>query len=211
MIVRPKVEHYAETHTTPNREHLEKLAEETRQSSDKSYMMVGPMEGRLLAMLVYALRPRLVLEIGTFTGFSALAMAETLPADGRIITCEVDLRHAEIATRHIKASPYADRIEVRVGPAMNTLRELTGPFDLVFIDADKTGYSDYYQAVLPKLSKRGLLAVDNTLHLGQVVSDREVPADVAAIRQFNDLVRDDPRVEQVVLTVREGLTLIRQV
>ncbi len=209
MIVRPLVEHYAEEHTTPHGPCLAALAAETRQVSDTPYMMVGPLEGQLLATLVYALRPRLVLEVGTFTGYSALAMAEALPPNGRIVTCEVDPGHAAVAERHVAASPYADRIEIRLGPALATIDTLPGPFDLVFIDADKTGYPDYYRAVLPKLSPHGLLVVDNTLHRGHVVGDQPGDAEVAVLRRFNEMVREDPRVRQVVLTVRDGLTLIR--
>jgi caffeoyl-CoA O-methyltransferase len=210
MIVRPKVDAYAEDHSSPETTRLADLAEETRKVSEMPYMMVGPVEGHLLAMLVRMLAPSLVVEIGTFTGYSALAMAEALPPGGRLVSCEIDPANAEIAQRHIALSPWADRVEIRVGPALTTLADLPGPFDFVFVDADKTGYSDYYEAVLPKLSDRALLAVDNTLHLGQVVSDTDQSADTCAIRAFNEKVRDDPRVEQVVLTLRQGLTLIRR-
>jgi caffeoyl-CoA O-methyltransferase len=210
MIVRPKVEFYAETHSSPETTRLAELADETREASEMPYMMVGPVEGRLLAMLVRMLRPALVVEIGTFTGYSALAMAEALPPGGRLVSCEIDPVNAEIARRHIAASPWADQVEIRVGPALTTLADLPGPFDFVFIDADKTGYIEYYEAVLPKLGDRAMLAVDNTLHLGQVVAESDQSSDTSAIRAFNERVRDDPRVEQVVLTLRQGVTLIRR-
>ncbi|WP_202638503.1 O-methyltransferase [Bailinhaonella thermotolerans] len=209
MIVRPRVEDYALRHTTPEPPCLAAVAAETREVSAEPYMMVGPLEGRLLAMLVHMLRPALVLEVGTFTGYSALAMAGALPPHGRLITCEIDPRHAEIARRHVAASPWAGRVEVRLGPALDTIAALPGPVDLAFVDAHKTAYAEYYEALLPRLAETGVLAFDNTLHLGQVIAEDPPDEEIAAIRAFNALVRDDPRVEQVVLTVRQGLTLIR--
>lgn len=210
MIVRPKVELYATEHSSPERPWLADLAEETRSSTDLPAMMVGPLEGHFLAMLVFAVRPRSVLEIGTFTGYSALAMAEALPPDGRIVTCELSDLHADIAERHIKASPWADRIDLRRGPALDTIEGLPGPFDLVFIDADKTGYSAYFDAVVDKLAPHGLLVVDNVLQFGGVANPLDTTPDVVALREFNAKVLADPRVEQVVLTVREGVTLVRR-
>jgi caffeoyl-CoA O-methyltransferase len=205
-----RVERYALEHSTPEPTMLSDLAEETRSISRQPFMMVGPAQGQLLAVLVHALRPRTVLEIGTFTGYSCLAMARALPPDGRIVTCELDPVHAEVARRHIARSPHADRIEVVLGPALDTIAGLPGPFDLVFLDADKTGYVDYYEAVLPRLSPHGIIAVDNTLHGGLDASadpaEREM---IEAIRRFNTHVARDRRVEQVVLPLRDGLTLIR--
>ncbi|MFI6491061.1 O-methyltransferase [Streptomyces sp. NPDC050564] len=211
MIVRPTVEAYAEAHSTDEAPLLTALAEETRTVCMLPQMMVGPLEGRLLAMLVHLLRPRTILEIGTFTGYSALSMAAELPPDGRLVTCELDPTHAEIARRHFDASPYADRIELRLGPALEQLKTLEGPWDFVFIDADKAGYGAYYDAVLPQLAERGVIAVDNVLQFGGVANPLDDKPDTVALRAFNEKVRDDPRVEQVILTVREGVTLIRRV
>ncbi|MFI5702881.1 O-methyltransferase [Streptomyces xanthochromogenes] len=211
MIVRPKVDAYAEEFSTGEPPWLAALAEETRKVCDLPQMMVGPMEGRFLSMLLHMLRPRRVLEIGTFTGYSALSMAAQLPPDGHLVTCEIDPVHAEIARRHIAASPWADRIELREGPALNQLADVQGPFDFVFLDADKTGYSAYYDRVLPLLSERGVIAADNVLQFGGVANPLDQNEDTVALRAFNEKVRDDPRVEQVVLTVREGITLIRRV
>jgi caffeoyl-CoA O-methyltransferase len=209
-IVDPGLESYAEAHTTAPPAHLVAVATETRQSLDFPGMMVGTLEGRFLEMLVYARRPRLVLEIGTFSGYSALAMAAVLPVGGRIITCELNPVHVEVARRHIAASPYADRIEVVEGPALQTVQGLEGPFDFVFIDADKTNYLAYYQAVLPKLAPAGLIAADNTLWRGQVIDTDNHADDTVAIRAFNDTVAADRRVVCVQLTVRDGVTLIRR-
>ena len=202
---------YAQDHSSTEDPLLLAVGAQTRALSEDDYMMAGPVTGHLLAMLVHAIRPRRVLEIGTFTGYSALAMARALPADGHIVSCEIDPLHAQIARRHVAASRYEQQITIEVGPALATIATLPGPFDLVFIDADKTGYLDYYQAVLPKLSPHGLIAVDNTLHMGLVAPDSGYVEPVAAVRRFNSAVADDPRVEQVVLDIGDGLTLIRRV
>ena len=201
---------YVERHTTPSPASLEELARETARTLNDPGMLSGPVVGRLLEFLVFALEARSVLEIGTFSGYSALAMAEGLPPDGRIVTLELDAAHAEVARRAIAASPHAGRIEVVLGPALESLEQLSGPFDFVFIDADKTGYLDYYEAMLPKLSPRGLIAVDNTLRHGAVLDDSDTSERTKAIRAFNERVRSDPRVRCVILSVRDGVTLIRR-
>ena len=209
-IVDPEIEQYAEDHSAPEPPHLARLAEETRAVTSVPQMMVGPLEGALLRVLVALSGARRVLEIGTFTGYSAISMAASLGPDGRIVTCEIDPRHAEIAQRHIAANGLADRIDVRVGRAIDTVRTLDGPFDLVFIDADKESYVDYYEAVLPMLSERGVICVDNVLWSGRVVDEREADARTRAIVAFNETVAHDDRVEAVMLTIRDGLTLIRR-
>ncbi|MGH9017434.1 MAG: O-methyltransferase [Acidimicrobiales bacterium] len=209
-IVDPVLEAYAEAHTTPPPSHLVEVDRQTRATLDFPGMMVGTLEGRFLEMLVFARRPEHILEIGTFSGYSSLAMAAALPPGGRITTCELNPLHAEAARRHIAASPYADRIAVKEGPALDTLRSLPGPFDFVFIDADKGGYLRYYEAVLPKLAVGGLIAADNTLWSGNVAREDDVSSDTAALRTFNDTVVADPRVVCVQLTVRDGVTLIRR-
>lgn len=210
-IVPEHVEEYAAAHTSPAAAHLQALAEETRATLESPQMLTGEIEGRFLEFLVFLARPERVLEIGTYSGYSALSMARTLPADGRIITCELDDARADVAERHIAAAGLADRIEVRRGPALDTVNALDGPFDLVFIDADKEGYVDYYEAVLPKLSERGLIVVDNVLWSGRVAAQ---PSDddedsTRALRSFNDHVAADERVQNVMLSVRDGVTLVR--
>jgi caffeoyl-CoA O-methyltransferase len=209
-IVDPDVERYAEAHSVPEPPHLARLAEETRAFSRVPQMMVGPLQGALLRTLVAISGARRILEIGTFTGYSAISMASALDGGGRIVTCEIDPRHAEIARRHIEANALADRIEVRLGPAIDTVRALDGPFDLVFIDADKESYAAYYEAVLPKLSERGFICVDNVLWSGRVVDDREADSATRAIVAFNEKIAGDDRVEAVMLTMRDGLTIIRR-
>jgi len=208
-VADPRVEQYAAEHTTPEPPWFATLAEETRSATRAPTMMVGTLEGRLLTALVAMLRPRSVLEIGTFTGYSALSMAEALPADGRIVTCDISEEHLAIARRHVAASPYAGVIEIRSGPALETIATLPGPFDLVFIDADKTSYSAYFEATLAKLSPDGVILVDNVLWSGRVLDPAVVDPDTAAIKAFNDQVLADDRVEVVMLTVRDGVSLIR--
>ena len=209
-IVDPALEAYAADHTTAPPPHLDALASELLVTLEDAHMMVGRLEGRFLEMLTFALGATSVLEVGTFGGYSALAMAPGLAPGGRIISCEISPEHAAFARRHIAASPYADRIEVREGPAIDTIAGLPGPFDLVFLDADKTSYPAYFEAVLPKLAPRGLIAADNTLWSGRVLDDSDTTADTVALRAFNDTLAADRRVVVVQTTVRDGVTLIRR-
>ncbi|MGI8777997.1 MAG: O-methyltransferase [Acidimicrobiales bacterium] len=209
-VVDPDIERYATEHTTAEPDLLTALAAETRASAPSPTMMVGPLEGRFLQTLVYLAGARSVLEIGMFTGYSALSMAAALPPDGRLVTCDINPDVEVIARRHIEASPWADRIEIRMGPALETLATLEGPFDLVFIDADKGGYHDYYEAALPLLGERGLIVVDNVLWSGRVLDHSDQTEDTRAITAFNDHVAADTRVVAVMLTVRDGVTLIRR-
>jgi caffeoyl-CoA O-methyltransferase len=173
-------------------------------------MMVGLVEGRFLEFLVFALQARRVLEIGTFSGYSALSMAAALPPEGRIISCELDPTHAAAARSHVAASPYADKIEIREGRALDTISSLEGPFEFVFIDADKANYLAYFEAVLPKLAPRGIIAADNTLWSGAVLDPSDRSEDTRAIVAFNEAMRRDQRVVCVQLPVRDGVTLIRR-
>jgi caffeoyl-CoA O-methyltransferase len=201
------IDAYVDAHTTPLEPLLVELHEATYGEMSSPGMIAGPVLGQLLRFLVRLAAPRLVLEIGTFTGYSALAMAGGLPEGGRIVTCEVSRERADFAQSWFDRSSFGERIELRVGPALDTVAGLDGPFDFVFIDADKPTYPDYYDAVVPKLSPRGLIVVDNTLRDGDVAD----PVDDGdrAMAAFNAHVHDDPRTENVVLTVRDGVTLIR--
>ena len=206
-LVRSDVEAYAAAHTTPLPAWLTRVHDEAVTELPYPAMLSGPVVGRLLQTLVFALAPRLVVEVGTYAGFSALAMAAALPAGGRIVTLELEDAHADFAQRHIDASPFADRIEIVRGPALASLAALDGPYDLVFIDADKTGYPDYYEAALAKLAPTGLIAVDNTLRGGGVL-DPDSEGD-RVIAELNDRWAADERVIATQLTVRDGLTLLR--
>ena len=210
MIVSEELERYAEAHTTPPPELLARLAEETRATLQAPQMLTGTVEGRFLELLVHGTGARRVLEIGTYSGYGTLSMAAGLPPGGRIDSCELDETHAAVARRYVEEAGYTDRVAVHVGPAIETVRRLDGPWDFVFIDADKTGYRDYYEAVLPKLAERGLIAADNTLQHGRVVHDPDAGESTRAIVEFNEHVRRDERVTAVLLTVRDGVTLIRR-
>lgn len=204
MIVPDEIDRYAEEHTTPHSQLLGELWDETHATLQIPQMLTGPVEGRFLEMLVWASGARRVLELGTYSGYSALSMAAGLPEDGHIDTCEVDERHAEVAVRYFQSSPYADKITLHLGPALETIERLEGPWDLVFIDADKENYVNYYEAVVPRLAERGLIAADNTLRAGRVLQGEDVMV------RFNQHVMDDPRTVCVLLTVRDGVTLIRR-
>jgi caffeoyl-CoA O-methyltransferase len=209
FIVPEDIERYAEAHTTPHPELLQRLAEETRATLQRPQMLTGTIEGRFLEFIVHMTGARRILELGTFSGYSAISMAAALPSDGRIDTCEVEEEHAAVARRYIEEAGYADRISIHMGPALDTIGRLEGEFDFVFIDADKENYVNYYEAVLPRLSERGLIAADNTLWSGRVIEEAEQEASTLAVRTFNDHVRDDVRVVSVMLSVRDGVTLIR--
>jgi len=198
---------YLDAHATPLEPLLQENYEETYASLSSPQMIAGPVVGRLLRFLVALVAPRLVVEIGTFSGYSAMAMAGGLPPGGRIVTCELSPERAAFAQGYFDRSPWADRIEVRVGPALETLHGLDSPIDFAFIDADKEGYPAYYDAVVPKLSPRGVIAADNTLSGGDVVD----PVDERdrAMAAFNAHVLADERTESVLLSVRDGVTLIR--
>jgi caffeoyl-CoA O-methyltransferase len=210
FIVPEQIDEYAEAHTTPPPALLAELAEETRARLPSPQMLTGRVEGRLLELLVYASRPRRVLELGTYSGYSALSMAAGLPEGGHIDTCEVDERHAEVARRYIDRSPHADRITVHVGPALETIEQLGGEFDFVFVDADKENYGKYYAALLPRLARGGVMAFDNTLWSGRVLDPEDESETTESIRAVNERIAGDERVVAVVLTVRDGITLLRR-
>ena len=206
MIVPDQIEEYAAGHTTPPTELLQALAAETRETLRAPQMLTGTIEGRFLELLVFGLGAKRVLELGTYSGYSSLSMAAGLPKGGHIDTCEADETHAEVARRYIAQSPYADRITVHIGPALDTISQLEGEFDFVFIDADKPSQDAYYEAVLPRLSARGLIAIDNTLWSGDVLDPQDERA--KWIVALNDKIAADSRVVAVMLTVRDGITLI---
>jgi caffeoyl-CoA O-methyltransferase len=207
-IVNPDVEAYAAANTTPEADYLLAARARARQELDFD-ISVGHIGATLLGILVAASGARRVLEIGTFYGYSALSIAASLPADGTLITCEVDPRHAKIAAANVDASPFAGKIEIVVGPAIDTINGLTGEFDLAFIDADKTGYPAYYDAVLPRIRPDGLIVIDNTLRGGSVARNDGDPG-TQLIRDLNARIAADERVDAVLLPVRDGMTVIRR-
>jgi caffeoyl-CoA O-methyltransferase len=199
------VEQFAHDHTEAETDLYVRLREETYRVMERPQMQVDIIEGRFLQMLVRLSVARTILELGMFTGYSALMMAEALPDDGHLITCEIDPKAEAIARRYFAESPHGDKITIRMGPALDTIKTLTGPLDLVFIDADKVNYSNYYQACVPLVKPGGLIVGDNVLWSGKVIDPKD--DDTHAIVAFNRLVQSDPRVENVCLTVRDGIML----
>jgi caffeoyl-CoA O-methyltransferase len=199
------VEQFAHDHTTPESDLFMRLRDETFAKMSMPQMQVGRIEGMFLKMLVRLAGARSILEIGMFTGYSALMMAEGLPSDGRLITCDVDPKAEEIARRYFAQSPHGKRIEIRMGPALDTIKTLQGPIDMVFIDADKENYVNYWDACIPLVKPGGLIVADNVLWSGRVVNP---PDDLTKqIVKFDQRVQADPRVENVCLTVRDGMML----
>lgn len=205
------VEQYVDAHSSPNGELFERLAAETHEKSSAPQMMVGLVEGQFLGALVRATGARRILELGTFTGYSSISMALALPPDGRVITCDVNEETTEIARRYAHEAGVAERIEYRTGPALDTIAELDGAFDLIFVDADKPNYVNYYEATLPKLAQRGLMILDNTLWSGRVADPADNDENTQAIRAVNDHILQDARVNNVLLTVRDGMNLVWKV
>jgi caffeoyl-CoA O-methyltransferase len=193
-VIQSEVARYAVDHTTPPPPHLADVAATTRSEAESSQMMSGLVETRLLEAFVVASGATRVLEIGTFTGYGALSIAARLPEAGRVTTIEFDDERAAMARRHIECSPHAGRIDLITGDAREIVPALDGPFDLVFIDAWKADYPRYYEAVLPKLSERGLIVCDNVLWSGRVADPGDTDDNTVAMRAFNDHVQQDPRV-----------------
>ncbi|HUC03808.1 MAG TPA: O-methyltransferase [Acidimicrobiales bacterium] len=210
-MIDPEVTAYAEAHSTAEPAHLAVVDEETRKNFPAWGMMVGRQEGRFLEMLVFATQAMTVLEIGTFTGYSSIAMAAGLPKGGSIITLEVDPHHAATARGNIANAHLESVISVIEGPALASIDALSGPFDLVFIDADKVGYDAYFEAVLPKLAPHGLIVLDNMLQAGAVLdSATERHEGAVAIRALNDKLVHDPRLVCALTTIRDGVMLVRR-
>ena len=204
-LVPLSIERYAVEHSSPEPQLLRALVRETKARTPSPQMQVGHLEGAFLRLLARLARARKILEIGTFTGYSALALAESLPPGGRLITCDVDPQATRIARRFWGRSPHGRKIRFLIGHALETLPALKGLFDLIFIDADKENYSRYWDLCVPKLRRGGLMVVDNVLWSGRVLSPRD--ATDRAIAAFNKRVVRDRRMETVMLTVRDGMTL----
>ena len=210
LDVRPiGIEDYAERCSKPLSQLHDKLWVETYSKTRNPGMMVGPLEGQFLKMLAGLTGARRILEIGMFTGYSTLAWAEALPKDGRIVTCEVNAESSKIAQRYFAESPHGNKIEVRLGPALETLKKIWGPFDICFIDADKENYGAYYDAAIELVRPRGLIVLDNMLRGGQVLDPQD--EGTKAVDALNRRIRNDPRVENVLLPVRDGIMLARKI
>jgi predicted O-methyltransferase YrrM len=205
MVSFERIEEYAERHTRELSVLHPRLWQETHEKTDYPGMMVGPLEGALLRLLVRLTAANRVLEIGMFTGYSALAMAEALPEDGQLITCDVNPETTEIARRYFARSAHGHKIEIKLGPARETLKALKGPFDLCFIDADKEGYNAYYDLAVDLVRQGGLIVLDNMLRGGRVLSPKD--QDARTVAALNDRIQKDQRVENILLPIRDGVML----
>jgi caffeoyl-CoA O-methyltransferase len=204
---------YQLAHRTPDDPILLELRRETEQrTGPRAGMQIAAEQGTLLGLLVSAIGARHVIEVGTFTGYSALCMARALPPEGRLIACDVSEEYTAIARRYWKKAGVSDRIDLRLGPAEETLRSLPDDqvFDFGFIDADKEGYPIYYEEILSRLRRGGLIALDNVFWGGRVANPENREPSTLAIREINERVASDARVQSVMLAVSDGLTLARK-
>jgi len=202
------IDAYADQSTTPMHPLLNQLVKQTYATQKCPQMVTGHIEGRLLKMLVQISRASFVLEIGMFTGFSALSMAEGLPDNGRLITCEINPELLSFVQPYFDQSPHGKKIDVRLGPALETIAQIHEPLDLVFMDADKENNPNYFEAVLPKVRPGGLMVIDNTLWSGAVLDPQD--HETRIIAGLNKQLPRDERVEVVMLPIRDGVTLVRK-
>jgi len=208
-LVSAEIEAYATAHSMAESELCRALRAETLEQMDCPQMLVGPLEGAFLKMVSQLVRATHVLEIGMFTGYSALCFAEALPHNGTVTTCEIDETSAAVARRYFTASPHGQKIAIRMGPAIDTLRVLKQQYDVVFIDADKQNYVNYYRRAKELLSPEGVIVIDNVLWDGDVLLQPAPDERTAAIQELNRTVASDPDVSAALLTIRDGVLLVR--
>ncbi len=207
-FIKEAVEQYAHDHTHQEEDLLTRLEEETYERLEIPHMITGRIEGRLLKMLARLIQARRILEVGTFSGYGALSLAEALPEDGSLLTFEIDPEAVAFARKYFAESAHGKKITLMEGPALDHLKTLQGPYDMAFIDADKVNYLNYYETILPLIRRQGLIVVDNVLWSGRVL-DPQDESD-RAIHALNERVRTDDRVEAVMLTVRDGIYCIQK-
>ncbi|PLK44269.1 O-methyltransferase [Emticicia sp. TH156] len=204
------IDQYCLDHTTPENDLLSKLNRETHAKVLQSRMLSGHLQGRLLAMVSQMIQPGLILEIGTYTGYSALCLAEGLTQNGKIITIDVNEELEDFVRNFFAQSPLHHKIDFRIGNALEIIPEMEGPFDLVFIDADKLNYQRYYDIVFDKVRPGGYIIADNVLWSGKVSNPAAKDKDTLNIRAFNDAIHNDNRVENILLPIRDGLLVLRK-
>jgi caffeoyl-CoA O-methyltransferase len=201
---------YAKNHTSGESDLLKKLNRETHANVLKPRMLSGHLQGRLLALWSQMMQPNLILEIGTYTGYSALCLAEGLAENGKIITIEVNEELESFTRKHFKESAFAHKIDFRIGDATSIIPTIPEQFDIVFIDADKKNYAKYYNLVFEKVRKNGIIIADNVLWSGKVVGTSKIDKDTKALLDFNQMVQEDNRVENILLPIRDGLLIARK-
>jgi len=207
-FIDPKIEKYASDHTSPESDLLERLKKETYENLLIPQMLTGRLEGRFLKLLAQLLEARRILEVGTFSGYGSLSMAEALPEDGRLYTCEEDPDAIQMAQKFFDESPHGGKIEILKGQALENIASLKEPLDMAFIDADKVNYLNYYEAILPLIRPGGLIVADNVLWSGRVLNPEDETDH--ALHRFNETVCKDERVEGVMLPIRDGVFCLRK-
>ena len=209
----PKViSEYSERHTSSESPLLQKVNRETWQKVYLPRMISGHLQGRILSMFSKIMKPERILEIGTYTGYSALCLAEGLSDNGKLITIDKNEELEDVVREYFQKSGYNDKIDFRIGDALYQIKDLKDSFDLVFIDADKTNYVNYYKSIFPKVRKGGIIIADNVLWSGKVVKDLKKPdRETESLKEFNDMVQKDPKVENVLMPVRDGLMVVRKI
>ena len=207
----PELEKYLDQHTTSVSDLLNRLQKETFQKTTQPQMLSGAYQGRLLSLISKLIQPKRILEIGTFTGYATLCLAEGLPKDGKIITIDRNEELMYLPKKYFAESEFAEQIEIRLGNALDVLDELDENFDLVFIDADNSNYSHYYEKVMAKMNAGGVILADNVLWYGKVLTEPKAnDRDTMILKEFNDLTANDNRVETIILPIRDGISLIRK-
>jgi predicted O-methyltransferase YrrM len=209
-IIQPLAQDYADKFSSGENDLMKNINEFTNKTHPQAHMLSSHVQGKFLEMISCLLQPKRILEIGTFVGYSALYLAKGLQEHGQLHTIELREEDAATATENFRRANALDKIFLHLGNALEIIPTLDEEWDLVFIDADKVGYSDYYKLVLPKLKSGGLIIADNVLFHGEVLEEKIKGKNAIAINAFNELVKNDPTVEKVMLTVRDGLLLIRK-
>lgn len=209
-IVNPQIEHYCRSISHKPSALADELAEYTRQNVPGSGMLIGPLEASFLISLIRLGHLKHILEIGTYTGYSALCMAEHLPSDGRIITLDINKDTTEVAQQYWQRSPHHSKIHLILGPGLESIKKLKGSFDLVFIDADKANYLNYLEACLPLLSPRGVIVADNCLWGGEVLDEMSSDKQTRALRNFNEHLANRQDLWVSLLPIRDGILLAQR-
>jgi predicted O-methyltransferase YrrM len=208
----PDLEKYIETHTESENELLYKINRETHSEVLKPRMLSGHLQGRVLSMLSHMIQPKYILEIGTYTGYSALCLAEGLKDEGQLITLDVNEELADRAKEYFQSSEYANKIEMKIGKALEIIPTLNNVWDIVFIDADKSNYLNYYKLCIDQVKKGGYILIDNVLWSGKVLEKnrKKLDKDTEIILEFNEFVQQDDRVQNVLFPIRDGLMILRK-
>ncbi len=207
-----ELENYLKVHTTPESDLLKRLEKETFQKTTQPQMLSGGYQGRFLSLISKIIRPKTILEIGTFTGYATLCLAEGLQKDGKIITIDRNEELMYLPEKYFAESEFSGQIEIRIGNALDVLEELNERLDLVFIDADKSNYIHYFEKVLEKMNPGGVILADNVLWYGKVLEEAQAnDKDTTVLKEFNELVSKDKRVESIILPIRDGISLIRKI